>query len=174
VTTLGSWRWVVPVLGAALAVAWPFGRYALKVRAERTALEAVERIREAQTAFRTVGGRGAFAVSLESLTAPCDGAPAPLSLAVLADLASQGYEATLRLRNSASPSGADCHGRPTAPDYYLSVQPVDGAVAGQRAYAATAASEPYVFFDGVAPREEDIGPGGLAVPASALATFRIP
>ena len=32
----------------------------------------------------------------------------------------------------------------------------------------------YVFVDGVAPREADMAPGGLATPLEAMPSFRIP
>jgi hypothetical protein len=174
VDTLWPWRLVVPVVGAVIALSWPFARYAMKVQSEAAAVEALDEVRAAQTAFRSAGGRGGFATSLDSLTTPCNGLAAVLAISALPDLASRGYEATVRPRRGVGPTGVDCHGRPTAADYYVGVQPVSSAVSGQRAYAATAKSEAVAFFDGVAPSEEDFGPGGLAVPVSQLTTFRIP
>ena len=173
---MSRWRWrrVVPIAAAAIALVWPFTQYAIKVRSETAALDILEDIRAAQVAFRTAGGRGAFAVSIDSLILPCEGTPAVRPPSVRTELAGRGYEAIIRTHESVAASGVDCHGRPTAPDYYVGVQPISGRVAGQRAYAATAHSEPFAFFDGLAPREADLGPGGLAVPVSALRTFRIP
>ena len=168
------WSRLIPIAGVAIALAWPFARYAVKLRSEAAALEVLEDIRAAQVAFQTAGGRGAFAVSTDSLTVPCEGTSAVLPKTVLTDLAGRGYEVILRTRDRIDPNGVDCHGRPTAPDYYVGVQPISDTAAGLRAYAATAHSEPFAFFDGLAPRESDFGPGGLAVPVTALTTFRIP
>lgn len=173
---MSRWRWsrLVPIAGVAIALAWPFARYAVKVRSEAAALEVLEDIKAAQVAFQTAGGRGAFAVSIESLTVPCEGTSAVLPTTVLTELEGRGYEVILRTRHLIDASGVDCHGRPTAPDYYVGVQPISGTMAGLRAYAATAHSGPFAFFDGLAPREADFVPGGLAVPVTALTTFRIP
>jgi hypothetical protein len=168
------WRLILPVAGVLIALAWPFSRYAMKVRAETTALQVLEEIRLAQTAFRTNGGRGGYASSLDSLTRSCDSSPAVLAESTLADLRTLGYEALLRARVGAAAVATDCLGRPTVQDYYVALQPVSATVDGQRAFAAAAEGDAFVFFDGLAPLEADMAAGGLATPVGALTAFRIP
>ena len=160
-------------MGTALLVAWPVGRYALKLRDEAQALNVVHEIRRAQDTFRTSVQGAGYASSLESLTSGCGPAP-PMSRVILADLERVGYEVHLRPSASSQRMGQDCHGRPTADDYYLGVQPRGAAVAGQRAYGATSRGDVFVFFDGVAPHEQDMTAGGLATPSQALSAFKIP
>lgn len=154
-------------------LAWPVGRYALKVRVEAQALTVVHEIRRAQERFRTSSGAAGYASSIESLTGGC-GTAAPMSRTTLADLERVGYDVHLRPTDAPRVVGNDCHGRPTVDDYYLGVEPRGAAVAGQRAYGATSRGDVFVFFDGLAPREQDMTGGGLATPSEALSAFKIP
>ena len=129
-------------------------------------------IRRAQTAFRTANGTG-FATDLESLQRPCPGHEA-LKVAVPASDAVGGYAMTLRGAKGGRDVGVDCHGRPTTSDYYAAVAPAPGRSDGRRAYAMTSQGPVFVFFDGIAPTEADMAPGGLATPLDTLDTFRIP
>ena len=168
------WRRLVPLTGTALLLAWPLGRYALKVRDEAQALNVVHEIRRAQEVFRSSVQGAGYVGSIESLTTGCGAVPAPMSRVTLADLERAGYIMQLRPSASSRPMGQDCHGRPMADDYYLGVQPAEAAVAGQRAYGATSRGDVFVFFDGVAPHEQDMTAGGLAKPQEALSAFKIP
>ena len=162
----------MPLAGIALLLAWPFGRYALKVRDEAQAMNVVREVRRAQETFRA--SSAGYASAIESLTAGCGSGAAPMSRATLADLERAGYELQLRPHQLAATFGSDCHGRATVDDYYLGVQPRGARVAGQRAYGATSRGDVFVFFDGLAPLERDMTPDGLATPSEALSAFRIP
>jgi hypothetical protein len=60
-----------------------------------------------------------------------------------------------------------------ASDYYSAAQPIT-PLDGRQAFAMTARARIYVFFDGIAPRESDMRPGGLAVPLDTVERFKIP
>ena len=152
---------------------WPIGRYGLKLRDEAQALNVVHEVRRAQAAFRSSLGGAGYASSIESLTRGC-GAEAPMSRVTLADLERAGYEVQLRPSTGSQTLGQDCHGHPTVDDYYLGVQPRGAAVAGQRAYGATSRGDVFIFFDGLAPQEQDMTAGGLATPSESLSAFKIP
>lgn len=166
------WRRILPLVGSVVLIAWPFGRYALKVRDEALAMNVVREVRRAQETFRA--SAAGYASAIESLTAGCGSLAAPMSRTTLADLERAGYELQLRPHQVAALLGADCHGRATVDDYYLGAQPRGARVAGQRAYGATSRGDIFVFFDGLAPRERDMTPEGLATPSEALSAFRIP
>jgi len=153
-------------------LAWPFWMYATKRRDESTALSVVQQIQAAQAAVRAAPGGAGYATSLDAFTAPC-GALRPLSVDLLDNLQRAGYAIALRAREAAGRTGTDCQGRPLADDFYVSVQPRSARAAGQRAFAATSQGI-FVFFDGVAPVERDMLPGGLATPLDGLAAFKIP
>ena len=167
------WRRFLPLAGTALLLAWPVGRYALKVRDEAQALNVVHEVRRAQERFRTSSPAAGYASSIESLAGGC-GTAAPMSRATLADLERVGYDLHLHPSAASRVVGKDCHGRPTVDDYYLGVEPRGAAVAGQRAYGATSRGDVFVFFDGLAPREQDMTAGGLATTSEALSSFKIP
>jgi hypothetical protein len=89
--------------------------------------------------------------------------------------AESGFDVSLRPAQGASTASADCHGQATTTDFYAALQPASVAAAPRRAYAVTGLSgRVFVFFDGVAPLEADMAPGGLATPLDTLGTFRIP
>lgn len=69
--------------------------------------------------------------------------------------------------------GTDCHGRATSSDFYAAVAP-RSALDGRQAMAMLSWGRIYVFFDGIAPLESDMGPRGLAVPLDRLESFKIP
>lgn len=138
--------------------------------AERAAATFMERIGEAQRAFREQVGRRGYATDLASLMTPCPGDAQPL---IARDPVAPAYVVVVRAAERATVTGADCHGRPIASDYYAAAQPAT-EVAGRQAFAMTARTRIHVFFDGLAPREADIGLAGLAVPLQAVKTFKIP
>jgi hypothetical protein len=86
----------------------------------------------------------------------------------------RGYVLTLRAATHGTPSGVDCHGRPTTSDYYAAIAPAPERTDGRRAFAMTSQNPVFVFFDGIAPTEADMASGGLATPRDLLETFRIP
>jgi hypothetical protein len=165
---------LVPLLGAAVALAWPFARYAIKIRNEATALDVIREVRDAQRAYHGRPGAAGFAGSVAALTTACPDAAAALAASQLTRLSGAGYELILRPRAGARSAGLDCRGEAIVEDYYAGVQPVSAATAAQRAYAATGEGDVFVYFDGVAPLERDMAAGGLATPAAALESFRIP
>jgi hypothetical protein len=90
-------------------------------------------------------------------------------------VAAAGYEVTIRPAASAESRGVDCHGRPTASDYYAAAQPRSPEILAKQAFGTTASGgQIFVFFDGVAPLETDMGPDGLATPLEAVESFKIP
>jgi hypothetical protein len=162
----------------AVAVAGTVATVSIQVRAqlrmrdaEKAAAAALSAIVDAQRAFRKAGGRGGYATDLQSLIQPCAGAPATLSAPP--PVAADDYRVVLRAAQRASPVGTDCHGRPTASDFYAAVQPAH-EWAGRQAMASTAWGRIYVFFDGLPPVERDMDAGGLAVPLDTLDSFKIP
>jgi hypothetical protein len=140
--------------------------------AEGTAASTLEVITEAQRAFRKTGGRGGYATDLNSLMQPCAGETHAVLPPTLPTAAVE-YTVVVRAARGAAAVGADCHGRPTATDFYVSAQPLH-EWAGTQAMAATSWGRIYLFFDGLAPTEHDIEAGGLAVPLDTLGTFKIP
>lgn len=164
---------ILPLAGLVIVAALPLVRYVQKNAAERAAVEALQRVLDAQHAIQRATGSHAW--DLRSLTAPCPGQThAALAPAVLEGIAAAGYTLTLRARQGVTAGGVDCHQRETGRDFYVSVQPAGAASAGQRAYAATGRGRIYLFYDGIPPTESDFGPLGLATPLDGAATFRIP
>jgi hypothetical protein len=162
----------LPVLVVVAAAAVPLVRHVREVRAERVGADVARLVVEAQWWFRAAGT--GYATRLASLTTPCPGvARAALDASVIARGVAAGYEVTLRAAEGASWRGPDCHGHPTAENFHLGVQP--RAPAPPRlAFGATAQGGIFLFVDGIAPRERDMEPGGLAVPIDADGAFRIP
>ncbi len=157
------------VVGIAAAIGVPVVTFTTMKRAEDLAVERIQQVYEAQRAFRARGGRGGYATSVESLTTACPEG----ERAVLDRWAVGGYVLTVRAAASARPAGTDCHGRPTAGDFYAAARPA-GPFAGRLAPAVTSRGRVFVFFDGVPPAEDDMRFGGLAVSLDALAGFKIP
>jgi hypothetical protein len=165
--------WVLPLAGIIVVGSVPLVRYAQKSAAEDHAARVLRQLHQAQEAFRA-GSGGAFASDWESLAAPCGAtSPSPLTGAVAA-LADDGYRILLRAAAGAAPAGADCHGRPLVSDYYLAAYPGVPGAAGQRAFAMRGDGRIYLFYDGVAPLERDMGEGGLATPLDQADEFKIP
>jgi hypothetical protein len=164
---------VIPILGTALAVAWPLARYASQERAHAVAIAFLEKSSAAQGAFRNRSGDAVYATSLESLIAPCSPAVAPIPVDPTGEVRAAGYAITLRAAAGATPGPPDCRGT-TASDYYLALEPASPDAPGQRSFAMRGDGRIFVFFDGVAPREADMLSGGLAVPLAESAAFRIP
>jgi hypothetical protein len=172
---VGDWARAIPILGVAIATAWPLVNYVRREQAEASAVEFLEKLRAAQEAFRAAGG-GGYASELVSLMSPCAEQTAPpLRPEDVSGVAAAGYEVTIRPAAVSESSGVDCHGRPTASDYYAAVQPRSPEILAQHAFGTTAsAGRIFVFFDGVAPLEPDMGPGGLATPLDDVDSFKIP
>ncbi len=165
----------LPVIGAIAVIGLPLMRYAEKTRAEATAVEFLRRVQSAQEVFAAAGSPG-YASDLLSLTTPCEGhSTAALTTVAVSTLIGAGYQVRVRPAQGAEKRGPDCHGRPTVTDYYASVEPRSPEIVAQQAYALTATGGAvFVFFDGVAPRERDMAPGGLATPLEAAGAFEIP
>jgi hypothetical protein len=162
-------RWL-PLTGAVLVGAVPLLWHFKMVRAERAAADLVSEISLAQHRFNETGMSG-YATDLVSLITPCAGRSGA-ALRAIAD--AQGYELALRPARAAQPVARDCHGRPTASDFYVSARPRLPGRDGRRAFAATSNGRVFVFFDGVPPSERDMEPGGLAVPLDRIEMFKIP
>jgi hypothetical protein len=107
------------VLGIVVAIGIPLLTFTGMKRAEDHAMEQFQQVYVAQRAFRARSGQGGYATSVESLTTPCpDGLPA-----VLDQWAVRGYVLSVRAARDARVGGVDCHGRPTASDFYASARP---------------------------------------------------
>ena len=166
-------RLALPLVLAAGLIGWVVSGHVARVRAEAVGVGFVAELHDAQFAFRTAAG--GFASHLDSLTARCPHGGGPwLDAATLERLAEAGYRVTLRPREGARTLGSDCHRRPVVEDYYVGVEPDGAREAALRAYGSNGARRVYVFVDGVAPREADMAPGGLATPLEAMPSFRIP
>ena len=166
-------RLAFPIVLAAGLIGWVVAGHVARLRVEAIGVGFVTELHDAQFAFRAAAG--GFASHLDSLTARCpDGGGPWLGAATLDRLAEAGYRVTLRSREGARTLGSDCHGRPFVEDYYVGLEPGGSRQAALRAYGSNSARRVYVFVDGVAPREADMEPGGLATPLEAMPTFRIP
>jgi type II secretory pathway pseudopilin PulG len=166
-------QWMVPIAGIIAIGAIPLVRYAQKTAAEAAAVDALQELHEAQRRFRTMSG--GFAIDLTTLITPCPGQTTPaLSRDLMSQLPRIGYRLALRAAERAITVGRDCHGRETVSDYYAAVQPEAPASAGQQAFATTSRGRIYLFYDGLPPSEQEMRPGGLAIPHDRADTFKIP
>jgi type II secretory pathway pseudopilin PulG len=167
------WAWpiLVPVIGICLAAALPLARHAQKQRDEGAAVRALRNIQQVQGRFKAAVG--SYATDAATLAAGCPGVDAALPADLFANLAGAGYVLQLRPAADGTTVGRDCHGRPTATDYYLAAAPRTSREAADKAFAGRADGQLFFFVDGVAPREADMA-GGLAIPIDALESFKIP
>ena len=166
-------RWVFPLAVVVAAVGWVIAGHVARVRAHAAATGFLTRLNESQQSFKTVAS--GFASELDSLTRACPSGQGPwLDAKVVETLKHAGYLVRLRPRAGAAFLGPDCHGRALVNDYYVAVEPASSRDVGQYAYSSGGAGRVYVFVDGVAPREADMAPGGLATPLEAMPSFRIP
>lgn len=173
-------HWLIPLAGTLIVAAFPLVSHLRLVAREARAEQRLSELWGAQEGFRGAGGGGGFATAMASLTTPCPpavsgiagpgtsgpGPPGPGSDGVT------GYVMTLRAARDSQPMALDCHGRPTSSDYYAAATP--GPSAGRRAFAMTSNGRVFLFFDGIAPTEADMAPGGLATPRETLDTLKIP
>ena len=157
------------LVGIGTTIAVPVATFTGMKRAEDAMVATMTAIAQAQRAFRSGGGRGGYATSLESLTQSCPhGSPPLLSVA-----SNDRYTVTMRAARDARPVGVDCHGRPTANDYYVAARPAE-AFAGRVAFAATSRGRVFMFFDGIPPVEDEMTSRGLAVASDSMPPFKIP
>ena len=165
--------WLLPAVGTAAAIAFPLGWHIQTLRHESAAEELLRAVRRAQITFRSAASSGGYATNVASLLTTCP-APALPGPPLTALAAVSGYTVTLRPAFGSAIVGVDCHGRSTSSDYYVAVAPGPDPGYGRRAFAMTSDGRIFVFFDGVAPLEQDMEAGGLATPRDALDTFKIP
>ena len=170
------WVAVVGLAGIFAGVAIPVIEHAHRRRAEQAAAVVLAEVARAQTAFRSAGGHGGYASDLESLLTPCSGAAqATLSERLGAhDVRNLRYAFAVRAAEGSRVVATDCHGRSAVSDYYAAAAPRVNGGDGQRAFAMRSGGAVYVFFDGIPPRETDMGPFGLAVALNTLDRFKIP
>jgi hypothetical protein len=162
---------LVPLVGILTAAGVPLARYALMERHERTAVAVLQRVQAAQAQFhRRAGG---YASDAASLTTACPGETPVLPAESVQALGAAGYTLTVRPAQGAAAVGMDCHGRAVVADYYVAAAPTSSRVAAREAFAGRGDGRLYVFFDGLAPREADLGTG-LATPLDARDALRIP
>jgi hypothetical protein len=158
---------VIAGLGLVAALLYPVLNTRRAVRQEAAAVALLHEVEAAQALFHEA--TGGYAASLDSLAAGCDGA-APFLAAPLVGghIVDAGHEVAMRAARAAVPGPPDCHGRPTASDYYVSARPQVMGRDGSRGMAMTSAGRIFLFFDGVPPTEADMAPGGLAMPLDAM------
>jgi hypothetical protein len=169
------WSWCVPLIGILVAGSLPFVRYLQKTRAETLAAEFLQRVHEKQVMVQLGVRENGFLVTLSSLVTAC---PRTISNVLtpehLRTVEAAGYEVGVRPADGSTPGPPDCHGRPTASDYYAWARPRSVQSPGTQAFAMTATGEIYVFFDGVAPLELDMTATGLATALKSVPAFKIP
>jgi len=170
------WTAAVGLAGILAGVAIPVIEYERRRRAEEAAAAVLAAVARAQTAFRASGSVTGYASDLHSLLTPCRGASRAALAAQIGthDIRTLRYSFVVRPAVGSRVIGADCHGRATVSDYYAAAAPRINGVDGRRAFAMRSAARVFVFFDGVAPRETDMGPLGLAVALNTLDRFKIP
>jgi hypothetical protein len=168
-------------LGIAVGVSVPIATYARLRNAELAAPDTLLAVGKAQATFRRNGGHGGYATDLASLRTPCpepSASQSALSPPTVKETGTvfdvpPGYVLSLRAARDARPGGLDCHGRATSSDFYAALAP-RGPLDGRQAMAMLSWGRIYVFFDGIAPLESDMGMRGLAVPLDQLEGFKIP
>jgi hypothetical protein len=171
-----AWTTAVGLAGILAGVAMPVIEYESRRQAEDAAAIVLEEVARAQTAFRATGGHGGYASDLDSLLTPCPGTTQPR----LGERIGAPHIRAARYTFSARPAegsrviATDCHGRPAVSDYYAAAAPRVNGADGQRAFAMRSTGRVFVFFDGIPPRENDMGPFGLAVALNTLDRFKIP
>jgi type II secretory pathway pseudopilin PulG len=165
------WSILVPLVGICVALAQPLARYASQQRDEAAAVRALRQIQEAQERFKAAVG--SYATDAATLVASCPDADAALPATVFAALERAGYLVQLRTARGATVTGHDCHGRPTATDYYLAAAPQAAWEAADKAFAGRADGQLFIFVDGVPPHESDMA-SGLPIKIDEVETFKIP
>jgi type II secretory pathway pseudopilin PulG len=173
---LHRWTAAVGLMGILATVAIPVIGHERRRRAEDAAAAVLTEVARAQTAFRSTGGHGGYASDLDSLINPCPGTVQSTLLEPIraSHIRTMRYAFLARAAGGSRVVATDCHGRPSVSDYYAAATPRVNGVDGQRAFAMRSSGQVYVFFDGVAPRETDMGPFGLAVALNTLDRFKIP
>jgi hypothetical protein len=170
------WVAVVGLAGIISVVAIPVIEHERRRRAEEAAAVVLLEVARAQSAFRASGGGLGYASDLESLLTSCSSAPRAALTAQIGtqDIHASSYSFSVRAAEGSRVVGTDCHGRPAVSDYYAAAAPRINGVDGRRAFAMRSSARVFVFFDGIPPRESDMGPFGLAVALNTLDRFKIP
>lgn len=172
---VSRWIRVAPLVAAVLAAALPLARHVQRAKAEAAGVAFLERLAAAQQAFRDGPGHGGYATDVDTLTKGCGASSALLPAADMDRAREAGFAIVLRAAEEATALPPDCRGKATASNYYAAAQASGPDAPPQQAFALTGSSgRIYLFFDGIAPLERDMAPGGLATPLEALGTFRIP
>lgn len=149
------------LLGLIAAVSYPLVVRQATIDGEAAARRWLLDVGSAQARFHAANG--GYAATLQSLVEPCGNrAPELAATLVGGAVLDAGYEIALRPAQGAIDGPADCHGRLTVTDYYVSARPVTSGAAGTEALAMTSAARVFTFVDGVPPTEADMMPGGLA------------
>jgi hypothetical protein len=169
------WSWCLPLIGILGVGALPFVRYCHKTQAQAVAADFLKRVHEKQLVVQSEVREKGFMVTLSSLVTVC---PQTISSVLTSEhvisVEAAGYEVGVRPAEGSTPGPPDCHGRPTASDYYAWARPRSVESPGQQAFAMTATGKIYVFFDGIAPLERDMTATGLATPVESVRAFKIP
>jgi type II secretory pathway pseudopilin PulG len=171
-----SWTTAVGLVGIVAGVSIPVVEHERRRQAEDAAAVVLEEVARAQSTFRSAGGHGGYASDLDSLLNPCPGtANSALPETIGAShIRTSRYAFSTRAAEGSRVIATDCHGRPAVSDYYAAAAPRINGIDGQRAFAMRSSGRVFVFFDGIPPRENDMGPFGLAVALNTLDRFKIP
>jgi prepilin-type N-terminal cleavage/methylation domain-containing protein len=152
---------VVGIVGVVSAIAIPALLRAKVTANETAALGSVRAVNSAQTAYASAAAQGGYSTSFTSLTQGCPGSSQGfLSPDLAGDPAKKsGYNVSL----AAGTLGAgpqDCNGVATSVGYYLTATPISVGLTGNRGFASTSPGVIYFTFDGSAPSEAQMRPGG--------------
>jgi hypothetical protein len=161
----------VPLIGICVAAGLPLTRHVQKQRDEASAVRVLRQVQAAQERFKAVAGW--YATDAASLVTSCPGGDAVPPATIFAPLERAGYRLQLRAAIGAMATGQDCHGRPTATDYYLAAAPQTALEAADKAFAGRADGQLFIFVDGVPPRESDMA-SGLPITIDEMEAFKIP
>ncbi len=115
------------------------------------AIGALISINKAQFDYAARAGSGGYAVSFETLTAPCPGSTRSKAVSLNLDGARKaGY--VIRLRGSGAPGRPDCNGAPTRTGYYVAAEPDTARTGRIRAFATDQSGDIWTDARGIAPK----------------------
>lgn len=156
---------VVSIIGIVAAIAVPALLRARIAANETSALGSLRAVNSAQTAYASAASAGGYATDLNVLAQACPGSNLGFISPDLAGNPAQksGYNVQL----AAGTQGAgplDCNGTVSNMGYYLTAVPVTVGLTGKRGFAATSPAVIYFTYNGVAPTEAEMLPGGGGTP----------
>jgi len=156
---------VVAIIGIVAAIAVPSLLRARIAANETSALGSIRAVNSAQTAYASAASAGGYATNLNVLAQPCPGSNLGF---ISPDLAGDpALKSGYYVRLAAGSLGAgpvDCNGVASNAGYYLTAVPVTIGLTGKRGFAATSPAVIYFTYNGAAPTEAEMRPGGGGTP----------